>query len=223
MLDGDGGIEKAAREVVAFGVGPELTARIGGIEAGLSGCTPDQVAAILASQEVDPGLLASALRVKALSGQINVLIHAAGILAALPSILDDGEVIESLSLGAGNTGKAHDLETSLRIAEFKLIEWRGGAEAIRQNNLFQDVFNLASVETAKRRQLYVLGTEHPLRFLGNKRALASVLSKNASLARRFHDLHGASFKTVNEYWATVEDRVEIVDLYEFIPTLSIGE
>jgi hypothetical protein len=218
--DDNDGIENAARKVRAFGVGLELTTRIAGIEAALSGCASDQVGSILAAEDATPELLTSALQIKALSGQINVLIHAAGILAALPFILDRGEVVESLSLGAGNTGKAHDVETSLRIAEFKFIEWRGGAEAIRQNNLFQDVFNLVSAETDKRRQLFVLGTEHPLRFLGNRRALSSVLSKNASLAKRFRELHGENFKTVNEYWATVKDRIEIVDLHEVIPALG---
>ena len=162
----------------------------------------------------------SALTIKALSGQINVLIHAAGILAALPCILAGDEKIESLSLGAGNTGRAHDLETNLRIAEFKFIEWRGGSETIRQNNVFQDVFNLASAETHKRRELYVLGTEHPLRFLGNKRSLSSVLSKNVKLAKQFQDLHGDKFQTVADYWKTVKDRVEVIDLGEILPGMS---
>lgn len=176
---------------------------------------------LLAEQKVRPTLLESALEIKALSGQINVLIHVAGILASLPYILTKREKIESLSLGAGNTGRAHELVTNIRIAEFKFIEWRGGAETIRQNSVFQDIFNLASAETGKKRQLYVLGTEHPLRFLGNKRALSSVLSKNAAMAKRFHDLHGEKFRTVGEYWKTVEESVEVIDLRMLVPELSL--
>lgn len=66
-----------------------------------------------------------------------------------------GEQIESLSLGAGNTGRSHDLEPDRRIAEFEFIEWRGGAESIRQNSLFVDLFNLASSDIDKRKVLYV--------------------------------------------------------------------
>jgi RNA polymerase sigma-70 factor (ECF subfamily) len=33
--------------------------------------------------------------------------------------LEPGELVQSLSLGAGNTGRAHDLETDRRIDEFR--------------------------------------------------------------------------------------------------------
>jgi hypothetical protein len=39
-------------------------------------------------------------------------------LVALPKILEPGELVQSLSLGDGNTGRAHDLETDRRIDEF---------------------------------------------------------------------------------------------------------
>ena len=56
---------------------------------------------------------------QAFGGQINVIVHAVGILVALPKILELGELVQSLSLGAGNTGRAHDLETDRRIDEFR--------------------------------------------------------------------------------------------------------
>jgi hypothetical protein len=37
------------------------------------------------------------------------VIHAVGILTALPHILEHDERIETLSLGAGNTGRQFDL------------------------------------------------------------------------------------------------------------------
>ena len=129
-------------------------------------------------------------------------------------------MIESLSPGAGNTGRDHDLETDKQIAEFKFIEWRGGAESIRQNSLFVDLFNLASADTIKRRVMYVVGKTEPLRFLNNQRALDSVLSKNAAVALRFKQLHGDTFATVREYFGTVRELVEIVDLSEIVPELA---
>ena len=81
-----------------------------------------------------------------------------------------GEIIESVSLGAGNTGRQFDLETNLRIAEYKFIDWRGDSESIRQNGVFKDFFSMAEYETSKTKHLYVVGITHPIRFLTGGRA-----------------------------------------------------
>ena len=213
-------IEEALAAVQAFGAGAALTARIADLETRLRGKPRDQAAALLAADEIDETTLGGALTIKQLSAQIDVVIHALGILTALPYVLTRGEVIESLSLGAGNTGRHHDLETNRQIAEFKFIQWRGGSEAIRQNNVFIDIFNLARANTKKRRVLYLLDKQHALRFLGNRRAIASVLSKNASVHDRFDTAHQDEFTTVREYWATVKDLVEIIDLRDLVPAFK---
>jgi hypothetical protein len=136
----------------------------------------------LAANGVDEDLLAAALLVKGAECQINLVIHVVGILVSLPKILEPGEVVESLSLGAGNTGRAYDLETDRQVAEFTFIDWRGGPESIRQNKLFGDIVALAAAKTAKRRVLYVNGKDIPLRFLCNRRALSSVLNDRRSSA-----------------------------------------
>jgi hypothetical protein len=128
-----------------------LTARIGALERSVQNRPASEIAALLAQEELDDELVGAARVVKAMAGQIHVLIHAAGILSALPHILERDEVIDYVSLGAGNSGREFDLETDRRVAEFKMIDWRGGSEAIRQNNLFADVFGLATADTDKRR------------------------------------------------------------------------
>jgi hypothetical protein len=174
----------------------------------------------IANNEIDEVVLKGALEIKDLAGQIHVEIHAVGMLVVLPHILERGERIESVSLGAGNTGREHDLVTDRRIAEFKFIQWRGGAESIRQNSLFVDLFNLASAKTSKRRYMYIVDREHPDRFLASQRALSSVLSRNATVAARFKALHGEQFKTVADYTEYIKDRVEIVDLREIVPAFG---
>lgn len=201
----------------ALGAGTELTAKVSRLEHGLKHKHREDVEGVAAEEGVTPALLAGALIVKSLAGQINVVIHAAGVLASLPYILEDGERILSLSLGAGNTGRAHDLETDRRIAEFKFIEWRGGPESIRQNGLFVDLFNLATAETVKRRQLYVVDDKWPRRFFSNRRALSSVLSKDITTAQRFRGLYGERFSTVRDYYDNVCDLVEIIDLRAIVP------
>lgn len=217
---GSSAFDLALAAVQTFGSGPGLTTRIADLEQSLSGLPRDEAVQLLVGESVDASVLDAALTIKDLSSQIDVVIHALGILTSLPYILEPGEIVESLSLGAGNTGRAHDLVTDRRIAEFKFIRWRGGAEAIRQNGVFIDIFNLATTETEKHRVLYVLDKQHALRFLGNRRAIGSVLSKSASVHARFRALHGDNFERVHQYWATVEDRVEIVDLRDIVPSLS---
>jgi hypothetical protein len=212
-------LERALRVLASFSAREELTFRISELEDGLATLTREQATALLAAQRIDGSILDAALTIKQLVGRINDIVHAVGILTALPHVLGPGEVIESLSLGAGNTGRAHDLETNRQIAEFKFIQWRGGPESIRQNQLFIDLFNLAAADTTKRRVLYVVGKQVPLRFLNGRRALTSVLSKNSAAALRFEQLHGHSYTTVRDYYQTVQDVVEFIDLAELVPEL----
>ena len=171
---------------------------------GLSG---PAVAKLLSGDGVEDQTLIGALAVKAMAGQINVVVHALGIILALPAILEEGEVVEDLSLGAGNTGHNFDLETNRRIAEFKFITWQGGPESIRQNALFVDLYHLAEAETDKLRQLYVTDLVHPLRFLGSGRSMRSILSKHGFIAEEFLARHGDRYKVAHDYWIDVKQRV----------------
>ncbi len=213
-------LHEAFEALAGFAAPDALTLRIGALERQLADQSRERAMGELEAEAITPELLQAALSVKRLAGQINVIVHAVGILVSLSYVLEPGERIEELSLGAGNTGRRHDLETDRQVAEFKFIEWRGGAESIRQNNLFVDLFNLASADTDKRRVLYVVGKTEPMRFLQNRRALDSVLSKNAAVAGRFRERHAGRFRTVNEYYMSVASLVEIVDLAELVPALA---
>lgn len=198
----------------------DLTASLSKIERSIAGLGQEDCHEFLADFGVTPNALVTAYEIKKLAGQINVTIHALGILSCLPHLLLDGERVEYVSLGAGNTGRKFDLETNLRIAEFKFINWRGGAESIRQNGIFKDFFELAQEETHKKKFLYLLGTEHALRFFRGGRSLESVLSKNDATKMRFHDLYGDRYVTVRDYFSDHGETVEIVDVSGWIPTLS---
>jgi hypothetical protein len=213
-------LEEAAKRIEDFGARPALTARIKELEAAASGLRPHQIKAVLEREDVDAELIAAARTVKALAGQVNVIMHTAGILASLPYILEPSEIVESLSLGAGNTGRDHDLVTDLRIAEFKLIDWRPSRNTLRENGLFADVFSVASADTDKRRIVYVLGTELAMKFLRGGRAISSVLSRSSKVRLGFYDRYGPdTFATVRDYWATVSDGVEVLDLRELVPRI----
>ncbi|MBI3677351.1 MAG: hypothetical protein HY243_12130 [Proteobacteria bacterium] len=209
---------EAAAALERFG-GSDLTLRLAEVESQLRGLNAaDCRNAIPATGANDVALNAAGL-LKHVAGQINVVIHALGILLCLPHLLREGERIEYVSLGAGNTGRPFDLETSERVAEFKFINWRGGPESIRQNSLFKDFYMLAENPSSKQKFLYVLGVEHPLKFFNGGRALSSVLSRNEKIKKLFDARYGASLKTVREYFAIRRNVVTIQDVSIYLGAL----
>ncbi|MCG8554502.1 MAG: hypothetical protein MJD61_04325 [Proteobacteria bacterium] len=212
-------VEDAARCIKEF-ESDSLTDRLSELEYKFSGLSKKDVQTLCDAQNLNTNLLKAAYEIKSLAGQINVVIHAAGILTALPKILSGDEKVEYLSLGAGNTGRAFDLETDKRIAEFKFINWRGGPESIRQNSLFKDFFELAEAETRKERYLYVLGLKYPLKFFRGRRNLKSVMSKNNALAQSFQNKYGDRFSVVQEYFEVTKHKVHLVDLIPIVPALA---
>lgn len=204
------------------GASKSLRDRIAQIETAVSGLDAIEAQAAVNQLGVDRQLMEGALLVKALAAQVDVVLHASGILQALPHILQPDESVESVSLGAGNTGRDYDLETDQQIAEFKFINWQGGAETVRQDSLLIDVFNLAQRDTDKRRVLYLTGTEIPLRWLTtSKRVTRDCLARRSGVPGRFDARYGdTEYHHVRDYWAAAADLVEIVDLNTVVPGLA---
>lgn len=206
--------------------GSDLTARISSLEQRLEGVSGRDCTGLLSEQKIRPELLAGAQEIKRRAGQINVVVHALGILLALPALLRPDEKIIALSLGAGNTGKPFDLETNFRVAEFKFITWQGGPEVIRQNALFKDFFELAAYKHPTNpeieRYLYVTGVDHPLKFLRSSRSLKSVMSRNSYLWEKFTARHQTRYITVGDYFASEGNRVHVEDISRFLPAALVG-
>jgi len=198
-----------ALEMLGKFSGEELTRTLSHIEGSVSGLRASECSTFLTGAGVAREALEAAAQLKRVAGQINVAIHALGILLCLPHILSADEEVEYVSLGAGNTGREFDLETSHRVAEFKFIQWRGGPESIRQNSIFKDFFLLAESDIEKQKYLYVLGTEHPLKFLNGGRALRSVLSKDDRIREHFYTLFPHRYERVREYYQSRRDRVTV--------------
>jgi hypothetical protein len=204
-------IDKAIEAIKKF-QGTSLTESLSGIETHIKGWGANEVQRLCDSRGIDDDFLASALAIKKMAGQINVIIHAAGILRSLQGILEPGETVEYVSLGAGNTGRKFDLETNRRIAEYKFIDWKGGAESIRQNGIFKDFFDLAEYEIEKKKFLYVIGDKLPLKFFNGGRALSSVLSKNHKMLERITEKYGSGIERVCDYYNLKKHEVCICDV-----------
>jgi hypothetical protein len=78
--------------------GTGLTETLFKFEAAAMGLTASDCARVLGSAGVDREVLAAAAALKRLAGQINVFIHATGILLCLPHILEPGESVEYRSV-----------------------------------------------------------------------------------------------------------------------------
>jgi hypothetical protein len=225
VASGNKELVTAAAALERFTGSGGLTSRISELESSLRGLNGPAAASRLSSDGIEDqtsvgALAVGALAVKAMAGQINVIVHALGILMALPAILEDGERVEDLSLGAGNTGHNFDLETNRRIAEFKFCTWQGGSETIRQNALFVDLYHLAEAETDKLRELYVTYLVHPLRFLAGGRSMKSILSKHGHVAEEFFARYGDRYLVARDYWNDAKDRVGLVDVSTLVPSFA---
>jgi hypothetical protein len=204
-------IDRAIQAIATF-QGLSLTESLSDIESSIVGLGTSELQSFCEARSIDGAFMSSAASIKKVAGQINVIIHAAGILCSLPSILKPGEVVQSLSLGAGNTGRQFDLETNFRVAEYKFIDWQGGPESIRQNGVFKDFYELAEYETTKSKHLYVVGTSYPLKFLMGRRALSSVLSRYPNILERITEKYGAAVTKVCHYYDLKKSEVQICDV-----------
>ncbi len=207
----------------AFGESPTITIRQLEYEIPKAHRTRETLTGYLKEARISTATLASALNLKTNLGQLHVLIHSLGILLSLPYILKDNENIQSISLGAGNTGKDYDLTTDYRVAEFKFIHWRGGAESIRQNNVFKAFLHLLWDTSGKKRQLFLTGTEEAVNFLQGGRALSSVLSKDHTTRTRFEAKYENQYQTVGQFYKEYQPEVEIMDLRKLVPAFEINE
>jgi hypothetical protein len=212
-------LAEASRLLEDFRAG-SLRTSVAKIERKLVGVTGVDASAHVGEIGVGLELLTAALLIIKHSKQINEIVHAIGILLALPYLLESGEVVESLSLAAGNTGKGFDLETNRRIAEFTFIGWQGGPEVVRQNKIFKDFFFLAEATTEKERELFVVGLDHPTKFFESKRSLPQILRGNDKLGKAFTAKYGTSLKVVKDYFVPRKHLVAVRDLTEFLPIFA---
>lgn len=206
-----------------LGVDP-LTAAIASLERDLVvGRPAGEVGDMAAARGISPALMVAAQTTCESLGRLNDLIHAAGIVLALPHLLEDGETIAVRpSLAAGNDPRRRfDLETDRRVAEFKLARWRG-ADAMRKRQTFKDLVMLAPDRTGRRAELFVVGPE-PARFLRTSRATAAwALDRTPHARRMFEDSFGTLELSVAQFTERYADHVRIVDLCDVLPPAVEG-
>ena len=126
----------------------------------------------------------------------------------LPDILEEDEIVTSLSLGAGSSEtKRFDLETSHRVAEFTFIEWTG-SDNTRWQKIFKDFYRLAEFDTKKSKELWLTDDAYVLKYLRSGSSIRSATHKHRDFWENFLTKYPA-IKTVRDYYRMREDAVKI--------------
>jgi hypothetical protein len=208
--------------LVAFLRSGSLTDGVRALEHRLVDTDRQTVAAVTNQAGLNDDLLRAALIVRRDVGRVNDVIHAAVIALALPIILNEGEtVINRPSLGPGNDkSRPYDLETNLRVAEFKVAVWSGG-DSMRQRTLTADLVHLALDESGRRPELWIAGGQ-PLRFLRTSTtSVAGLLSRSSKYLRaRYQDRYGSEPIPLCTFTAEHAGRVRLCDLADVLPTVA---
>ncbi|MCH7588826.1 MAG: hypothetical protein IIC78_12460 [Chloroflexi bacterium] len=213
------GIQSDIQRVREFR-GVSLTRTLAGIEADLLGCYKNDVAGAAEHLSVDSELLLAAAGVKDASAQIDVVIHAVGILYSLPYLLVKSEFIEAISLGAGNAAGEHDLITSRRLAEFKFIRWRTKGNAVREKSVFEDFVKLVMADTTKDKYLYLLDGSKTSKFLSGKSSTVRLLDRSLKLTERYKRRYQNRFPTVGDFYREFANEISMVDLPDVVPGIE---
>jgi hypothetical protein len=199
-------LARAVEQIARFS-GNNLASKIAELEFKFTTLSGRQIAERLSADSIDEELLDAAHSIKRAAAQIDTVLHALGILVMLPSILEDGEVVESLSLGAGSSeAKRFDLETTHRLAEFTFIEWRGN-DNVRLQKIFKDFYRLAEFKTKKRKELWLTDDTYVLKYLRSGSSIRSATHKHRdvweSVQREYPDT-----QTVRDYYRLRAEEVQ---------------
>lgn len=186
-------------ERIAQFSGGNLASKIAELEFDFAHLDKCQIAERLGSKSINRDLFEAARTIKRAAAQIDVVLHALGILVLLPSILRSGEEVESLSLGAGSSEtKRFDLETNLRIAEFTFIEWQGN-DNTRLQKFFKDFYRLSEFKSHKAKELWVSEDIYVLKYLRSNTSVRSATHKHRDVWEDFTAKY-PDIKTVSEYY-----------------------
>jgi len=164
-----------------------------------TGLEKSQITGRLQTASINQELLEAVRTVKRTASQIDVVIHAIGILVLLPSILGDGEKVESLSLGAGSSEtKRFDVETDRRVAEFTFIDWRGN-DNTRLQKIFKDFYRLAELQSSKIKELWLTDDSFALKYLRGGSSVRSATHKHRDVWERFQSKY-PDIERVGDYY-----------------------
>ncbi|MGC7100751.1 hypothetical protein ACPZ19_39270 [Amycolatopsis lurida] len=212
----------AFARLVAFLRRSPLTDGVGALEHALVSADAHRAREVAHDAGLTEELLRSALIVRRDVGQVSDVIHATVIALALPAVLEEGErVVQRPSLGPGNDpARTFDLETNMRVAEFKVAVWSGG-DMMRKRGLVADLVHLAMNNRGRRPELWAVG-EEPAHFLRTSASPVGELLARSSphLQRQFAHRYGTAAITLRDFVSRHAGHVQLCDITEVVPEVA---
>jgi hypothetical protein len=209
----------AFTQLVTFLGTGSFTKLTASLESRLANADAADAARVIEEAGLVEDLLSAALLVRSQIGRLNDLIHATAISLALPALLEPGERLANRpSLASGNDpSRQFDLQTTHRVAEFKLALW-SGTDAMRKRATFHDLVHLAAHQGPERAELYVVGPK-PIRFLRTSRSSAAWAMNRGSETTRalFEERFGSPDMTIRDFVAGPAAHVRLIDITEILP------
>ncbi len=198
-----------------------LTSRIAAVEHDLVGRDPGSLADVAGLAELSVQTAQAAIQVRSALGRLSDVIHASVICSVIPRIMRDEERITVRpSLAAGNdASRPYDLETTHRIAEFKVAIWQG-RDTMRKRMLVADYVSLAMDQRPLDKELYVVGPR-PAQFLRSSRATIQwALQRSAQgLRDRFEARYGPAPVPIKDFASGPGADVRVIDLHHLLPEM----
>jgi len=205
--------------LAAFLKAEPFTTTIAALEYELEGQSQRNIRRAVRRNGISVDVLQAALALREHFGRVNDVIHATAIALVLPHLLAPNEQMKRPSLAAGNNpSRPFDIETNLRIAEFKLARW-DGSDAMRKRQVFKDLVQLAADASGRKAELYVLG-QRPVRFLRSTKARAAWgLDRAPAVRTVFEKRFGPLDMRIADFASGHGAHVTIIDLEQRFPEL----
>ena len=200
-----------------------FTKSINQLEHNLENADRSTAAGVASAAGLTEELLEAALIVRRDVGRVSDVIHATVISLALPLILKEGEYLDNRpSLGPGNDpSRPFDLQTNMRVAEFKVAVWSGG-DMMRKRGLTADLVHLAMDDSGKSAELWAVG-EGPLDFIRTCRSATNSLLARASRHQRerFDNTYGDDARLpLGEFYTKHASEVRLCNLADVLPSVA---
>ena len=172
---------------------------------------------------VGQSLFEAAVHTRQQFGRLNDLIHTAGISLILPGLLEKGERLANRpSLAAGNdASRPFDVETDLRIMEFKFGVWQPGLNASRKRGVFHDLVHLAADQSGRRAELFCIEPQSATFLRATKSQVSwEALNRQAEKTRAlYEERFGSTDRPIPQFTGGPAAHVTLVDLELVFPGL----
>lgn len=206
--------------------GGRLKKVVADLEYALNSANGDQVTTLTSAVGLGgtagQSLFEAAVQTRQQLGRLNDLVHAAGISLALPLLLEPGERLSNRpSLAAGNDpSRPFDVETDLRVMEFKFGVWQAGSNTARKRAVFHDLVHVAADQSERRAELYFIGPQSA-KFLRTTTSRVSwALNRQAEKTRElYEDRFGSTDIPIPQFTSGPAAHVQLLDLETVMPGL----